>query len=248
MCSICAGGTCWCGSVGETGLRRSPSPEVGRVPRSDVLLPGHQAMRSGTSRGPGGPRTQRTALTQVCGIGDHRARRSARPWSSARQQSTRPTGRGSKGVLVGALPVEAGCRKVTRPARGRARSPMGKPRSPQPRSAGDPPATAGTTPLRDRRFPALRHDGPHGCVARAAVRWCPPCPARPSWVQAAYWRAQPGRCRRGEVALTRPGRFRVRVGVGSRPSACARPATPARACRSTPPRATAPDQGRVHPR
>jgi hypothetical protein len=70
-----------------------PSPEVGRVAppgltRKQEILTGEPA-----ARGPGRPEHM---------FGSRRARGSARPWSGARPQSTRPVGSGSKWVHVSA--------------------------------------------------------------------------------------------------------------------------------------------------
>src|SRR6478735_8053938 len=92
-------------------------------PRSGVSHPIGLARRSGTSREPMGPADPGATRRR------HRARRSARPQSSARHKGTRPAGGGSKRVRVGACRFRQGAPKRLLIARGHARSPPVWPRS-----------------------------------------------------------------------------------------------------------------------
>jgi hypothetical protein len=154
MCSICAGGTCWCGSVGRDRSAPVAHPRGRACPKIGRTTARAPSDEIGDLTRAGGPADPADRSHTMCGIGDHRARRSARPWSSARQQSTRPPARGSKRVLSGALPVRAGCLNTSKAARGHARSPLGNPRSPQPRRrARRPPYRKNNTP-HDPHIPA----------------------------------------------------------------------------------------------
>src|ERR1700754_3006954 len=65
---------------GEVGRTDPPSPEVGRVSSSGVLLPGHRAMRSGDLTGAGGLHRRTQWATTSTPIGSTAAERKTKAY------------------------------------------------------------------------------------------------------------------------------------------------------------------------